>query len=334
MTVNTVYPKFSNECSLLYELILEKMTMFLDKYVPVNIARTRVIDQINKEFKYIVDSGIAGLYYLITKTFDDAYVDRTEIITYGSSSGAVIPNLLELTGVGVGKRIRGIFAEQPIYFPELFYGLKPGQLEPNPCNIRISEKAYHRVIRSIYELLKESENYSDISLRDLYDRNILTGMGLYISANDELMLSDLESLIGYRHSCIPTYDKETMDIFYYGAYNSFDTYDDDFSFKVQIPIIDWRLSRKISEAGPLSLEDISKAISAVVMKNDYYLGNAYFREEYLYDCIKNSDIEMFEELRDLCIEEQIFPRVHIDSLVEICWQMAYYQVHFIRRKKL
>ena len=125
-----------------------------------------------------------------------------------------------------------------------------------------------------------------------------------------------------------------MEIFYYGAYNSFDNNDSDFSFNVKLPLIDCRMKRKIYEVEPVSLEDISKAISSTVMKNDIFLDDKYFKEDYLYECIKNPDIERFESLSFHCVKEQIFPRVHIDSLVEICWQMAYYQVHFIRRKKL
>lgn len=334
MSVNVDFPRFNGQEELLFSMIEEKTPSFIRDYCDESIPESVIIEQIKKEYQCIVNSGTAGIYYLLTEVFDEEAVDRSEIIAYGTSGGAVIPNLLGLTGVGVEKRIRGIFSSQPKYYPELYYGLGDATLDANPSNIRISCKRFYEVILKIGHLLKESENYRDINPITMFEHEVLSGMGIYLSNYYEIMVSDLETILGYKNRCIPSYDSETMDLFYYGSYNNFDTYDDDFTFKVQIPFINEKMKHMICNIHPKSLDEISKAVSMSLMTEDFYLGNIYFREEILSKAIDNGNSDLFNELRKECIRKQIFPRVHIDSIVETCWRMAYYQVHFIRRKKL
>lgn len=326
MTNNVEYPRFKNQNELLWTLIEEKTTDFIKRYGDDSIPDNRILDQIKKEFKYIVKTDTAGLFYLLTKAFDDELVDRSEIIAYGTSGGAVIPNLLGLTGVGVEKRIRGIFAKTPKYYPELFYGLNNALLDPNPSNIRMTFESYCGVMERIADLLGFSENYTKTNPLTLI-KNRATDMGMYLSYVDDLMVTDLESVTMYKNRCIPSNDVKTMDLFYRGYYNQ-ESNDVDDSSIYKIPFITEDAKTKIIEICPLSLDDISKAISMTIITEDYANSGIYYREQVLENCIRDGKEDEFLKLRIECIKKQIFPRVHIDSIVEACWRIAYYEVHF------
>ncbi len=320
------YPRFKNQNELLWTLIEEKTTEFIRRCGDDSIPDNSILDQIKKEFKYIVKTDTAGLFYLLTKAFDDELVDRSEIIAYGTSGGAVIPNLLGLTGVGVEKRIRGIFAKTPKYYPELFYGLNNALLDPNPSNIRMTFESYCGVMERIADLLGFSENYTKTDPLTLI-KNRATDMGIYLSYVEDLMVTDLQSVTMYKNSCIPTYDAKTMDLFYYGFYNQDQTKEENASI-YKIPYITDGAKAKIIEICPLSLDDISKAISMTIISEDYADSGIYYREQVLENCIKDGREKDFLKLRKECLKKQIFPRVHIDSIVEACWRIAYYEVHF------
>ena len=327
MGINEKYPRFKNQNELLWNLIEERTTDFLKRYGDDSISDNIILDQITKEFKYIIKTDTAGLFYIITKAFDEELVDRSEIIAFGTSGGAVIPNLLGLTGVGAEKRMRGIFAKSPKYYPELFYGFNNALLDPNPSNIRMTFDSYCGVMERIAELLGSSENYSKIDPLILI-KNRATDMGIYLSYVDDLMVSDFESVTAFKNRCIPSYDADTMDVFYYRYYNQDPDDEEESTSNYKIPYITDEAKYKISEVCPLSLDDISKAISMTLVKKDYIDAGIYFREQVLENCIRDGREDDFMKLKKECIREQIFPRVHIDSIVEACWRIAYYQVHF------
>ena len=327
-----LYPRFKNQDELLWYLIEEKIDHFIEKYVDDSIPDNIIRDQITKEFNLIVKTGTAGLYYLVTKAFDEEFIDYSEVIAYGTSGGAVIPNLLWLTGVGVEKRIRGIFAESPKYYPELFYGFNNALLDPNPTNLRMTYGSYCGVMRWIADILGSSENYSKVDSLHLI-RKGAKDMGIYLSCSDELMVRDLEIAANFKNRFIPPYDPDTMDVFYYRYYNQDLNDEEECTSIYKIPYISEEAKHKISEACPLSLDDISRAISMTLVNKDYAEAGIYYREQVLENCIKEGREDDFLRLTEECIREQIFPRVHIDSIVEACWRIAYYQVHFTDKCK-
>lgn len=326
MGINEKYPRFKNQNELLWNLIEERTTDFLKRYGDDSIPDNIILDQITKEFKYIIKTDTAGLFYIITKAFDEEQVDRSEIIAYGTSGGAVIPNLLGLTGVGAEKRMRVIFAKSPKYYPELFYGFNNALLDPNPSNIRMTLDSYCRVMERIAELLVSSENYSRIDPIILI-KNRAIDMGIYLSYVDDIMVSDLESVSTFKNRCIPAEDTETMNVFCSGNYN-LNSDDTDISVRYRIPYISEEAKAMICEICPLTQDDISKAISITIESEKYSDCGIYYREQVLANCIQKGMSDDFIKLQKECIREQIFPRVHIDSIVEACWRIAYYQVHF------
>lgn len=335
------YPIFKDQDKKLKSLIYSKMPKYLELCEPYEIDKSRFMDQVEKEYKMITESGLSGLYYCLGIAFEP--VKSIDIIAYGASGGAVIPNILNLTGAGVKRRLEGIFLAPQRYYPELFYGLNDARLVPNPSCIRLSNDSYLKIIRRICDVLDESENWKDkTNWRELRDIFVQRSMGLMFSSMntyEEFEKSEQQS--AFPVEMIPLDDPDTLKVFCDGSINEpGDT--------VRIRMVDEGLKKVLMRVQPSTVEDISYAIGLCIVNNiipecsptedtinsieiepsDSPKRMEVFRERYLKESIVSNDPDEFNRLRKECIKLQRFPRVHVDSIAMKYYQLAYYQVHY------
>lgn len=335
------YPVFKDQEKMLRLLVDKKANDYLEICDSLGIDKDIFLNQIEKEYQLIVDSDLSGLYYLLGVAFES--VKPINIISYGSSGGAVIPIILNLTGVGINRKLKNIFGTPQKYYPELFYGLNETRLSCNPSNIRLSSDSYSLVLNNIRNILSESENWADkIDKCDLSDVFVQRSMGLMLSR-----MNFFESYDEYEQTSelsvekIPLDDPETMKVFCDGSINNSGD-------SVRIKMVDEGLKRVIMKVQPSTVEDISYAIGLCIVNNiipeckptdkDIDAINIepatspermeLFREYLLRDSIINNDSDEFAKVRKECIRQQKFPKVHVDGIAFKYYAMAYYQVHY------
>lgn len=372
------YPQFADQDILLWNQIEEKIPEYVEKCKQIGISEKRLRDQIDKEFKMLASSEVVGLYYLLVKAFDAAYVDRGEFVAFGDSNGAVIPNILGLTGVEELRRLKGILSDNPIYYPELFYGLKDEPCDANPSSIRMMHEVFYDVLFEMNSIIKTSQNYNNLEGLALYNYELRKKMGIYLSELDGMIIGDYERRTSFKNKCIPDVDEMTMKVFSSGEYNgdynilynllrdkeftqsyasvpeekvfseSFVAYAGrspmGFMFNkewytpyyfIDVPFIDDDRRKLIKSIKPTSLNDLSYAAakSSIIELEDE---KKVYREQYLEESIKNNDPVEYKRIRKDCLTNQVFSRVHTDTLMINNWRIVYYQVHYdeIMSKKI
>ena len=337
------YPFFINTDVLLWDLIEERLWE-IEKMCEANgISKNKLEEQVHLEYSYIVGGYTSPLYYLLGRAVDDAGIRRSEIETFGSSSGAVIPNILGLTGVGVVDRLKKILGEKREYYPELFYGMKGSNKYSNPTNIRFGKSAYVRVIEAMKNVLQKAYNIAP-NLR-VDDFKTQRAMGLYISELEpHRTLSLYEEKTGVRAEDIPMDDELTMELF---RCNELEID----GVVVKNPIRNDGANELISKIQPKNIEDIAFAMGLYYctrygfpdkersymdwrMSEDLGISREtgerirVFREQMCPELLEKKSIADFERQMKLFVLWQVFPKVHIDSMIQVFYRAAYYRVHF------
>ena len=335
------YPVFANQNEMLWELIQNSLPESGTIYEKYGISFYSFLEQVEKEYDYITNSYTAGLYYLLGKAFKDADIKNTEVLMDGCAAGAIIPNILGFAGAGVEDRIGKIIGENPIYYPEMFYGVNGSKKDANPSSISLNKNAYQRLIKSIVELAKESVNIFE---EDLTDFQVQRKHGLYLDELfDHMDLSEKYSDSPFDDiEEVPMDDELTLELFRKGTIETEDG-------TITVPIQEAALVNMIQRFNPQTIEDMSYAMGLYFYTNsilpevrtdwerelDNNLGVdsrtgqrvRVFREDYLKEFIDIGDEDLFEEKRKWCIKHQLFPRVHIDGRVQLYYRLAYYLVH-------
>lgn len=340
MEENIKYPIYKDQDKMLRSLVYSKMNNYLEKCKSAGIDQSRFIDQVDKEYQLIVDSNLSGLYYSLGIAFES--IKAKDMIAYGASNGAVVPIILNLTGLDSEKRIIGIFESPQKYYPELFYGIAKARLSSNPSCIRLSSDAYREVLKKLRFVLKESENWNiGLDLEKLDDVFTQRSMGLMLSkmnSFEEFGRYEQDSV--FPVEMIPMDDPDTMKVFCDGSINVRGD-------NVNINMVDEGLKKILMRVQPSTVEDISYAIGLCIVNNiipefiptDDDINSVkiepegsperqeVFRETKLKKAINKNDPNMFSKERKKCLKSQIFSKAHIDCIAMKYYLLAY-QVHY------
>lgn len=325
----------------LWNYILHSIDMIADTMENnYEITKEELIHMVENEYKIIEHQNLIGLYYLIKKSFDKIKpIAPTETVTYGAGNSSLICNLLGLSG-GAGATTRIAKIMQGVYLPEIYYGPADTRLDFNPTNIRMSNILYKRFIEQfIHNLSSYAENSDDYAKYDFTDFETLRNLELYFTPYDLLdELCYLEIRCPLSSHVLLEDNEHILDIICQR-----NTINKEYSFK----ILPEEYHEVISLVKPNTKEELSYAvaIATIVSKPDHLIThidtNLYnhqgrnrfdnslmrvFAEDYLND----KKGERFIKQRTLCQQNQIFPKCHIDRMIDLEWLFcSYYNMMYM-----
>ena len=342
---NTIIPEFYGQRELLNKMINQKISDMRSYFKDAGIDETRVQIEAMRELDIIAECEMCGPYFWLAQAIDRiSYISPFDILTCGTGNETVIANLLGFTGkAGMLGRIKKTVYRDG-YYSQIYYGPIDARQDFNPFNLRLSSRAYRKLIGALSDVLLMADNYSEFAGLDLADFETQRKLNLYISEYPKLdKLTELYHNSAYCTDLIVrSDDKYVLDVI---CKRTEPEYAMNICEDIKDGVVSYvhpRNREELSYAAGLSmilsnpeyitntieytLEVIEQEMSDIIRDESWMKENQVFLEDYLKDYIDGASGEKFIEMRKACLKSQVFPKSHIDKFIELEWMYACFKL--------